>query len=138
MLRRLGMLVALLAALAGAGAWNYQRNLAREEAEKGPYASYSDEQLAALRGAYEAEIEKLSARYEARKQQPYEAQGGQLLGDQVREYDRASARGRAIRDAGGDLSESEATLDAIRVEQSRRGGDATQIFLKRLLSLDGL
>lgn len=138
MLRRLGMLAVVLALLAGAGAWNYQRNLAREEAEKGPYASYSDEQLAAMRSAYEAEIEKLAARYQARKQQDYEAKDRQLLGDQVREYERASARGRAIRDAGGELSMAEATLDAIRVEQSRRGGDPTQIFLKRLLSLDGL
>lgn len=138
MARRLVMLAAALAVLAGAGAWNFQRNLAREEAEKGPYARYSDEQLAALREAYESEIEALGARYQSQKKEPYQARSGQLLGDQVREFERASQRGRAIRDAGGDLAEREATLDDIRLEQSKRGGDPTQIFLKRLLSLDGL
>jgi hypothetical protein len=138
MLRRLVMLAVLLAAVAAAGAWNYQRNLAREEQEKGPYASYSDAQLAALKQAYEGEIAALQKRYQARKAEPYRAGSGPLIGDQVREFERASARGRAIRDAGGDLAEREATLADIDLELSRRGGDPTQIFLNRLLSLDGL
>lgn len=138
MVRRLLLLLLVLGVLAGAGAWNYQRNLAREAAEKGPYGSYSDEQLAALREAYEAEVDAYAARYQSRKATSYQAGSGQLIGEQVREFERASAHGRAVRDAGGDLAEREATLAAIQLEQGKRGGDPTQIFLKRLLSLDGL
>ena len=138
MARRLLMLAVLLAVLGAAGAWNYQRNLAREAAEKGPFGSYSDEQLAALHSAYEDEIRTLETRYQARKAEPYQERPGQLLGEQLREYERASARGRAIRGAGGDLAEREAALRDIELEQSRRGGDPTRIFLKRLLNVDGL
>lgn len=138
MFKRFGMLLVVLAAVGGAGAWNYQRNVAREAKEKGPFGSYSDEQLAALRTAYEAEIEGLAARYDSRKAQPYQAGGGQLIAEQVREFERAAARGRAIRDAGGDLAEREAALADVKREQAKRGGDPTQIFLKRLTSLDGL
>jgi hypothetical protein len=131
-LKRVAFLAALLAALIGAGAWNYQRNLAREEAQAGPYHAYSDEQLGALAKAYEAEIEKHRRRYDASKSAPRQEGQGQLLDEHLRDYERASARGRAIRDAGGDLAEREATLGLIRQEQSKRGGDPTQIFLRRL------
>lgn len=132
MARRLALLAVLLAALGGGGFWNYQRNLVREEAEAGPYHAYSDDQLAALRKAYEGEIAAHRQRYAASKAAPRQEARGQLLDEQVRDYERASARGRAIRDAGGDLAEREATLALIREEEAKRGGDPTQIFLRRL------
>jgi hypothetical protein len=131
-IRRLALLVVLLAALAAGGAWNYQRNLAREEAQAGPYHGYRDDQLAALAKAYEAEIQAHSRRYEARKAAPPPEARGQLLDEQVRDFERANARGRAIRDAGGDLAEREATLREIRAEQARRGEDPTQVLIRRL------
>jgi hypothetical protein len=132
---RLAFLAVLLAALVGGGAWNYQRNLAREAAQAGPYHAYSDEQLAALAKAYEGEIEKHRRRYDASKSTPHQEGRGQLLDEHLRDYERASERGRAIRDAGGDLAEREATLALIRQEQSKRGGDPTQIFLRRLTTI---
>lgn len=137
-MKRFGMLLVLLAALAGAGAWNFKRNLEREAKEAGPFASYSDDQLAALRGGYEAEVAGLESRYQARKAQPHQAGDAKFIAEQVKEFERAAARGRAIRSAGGDLAEREAALADIRKEQAKRGGDPTEIFLRRLLSLDGL
>jgi hypothetical protein len=135
-IRRLAILAILLAALAGGGWWNYQRNLAREAAAAGPYHGYSDEQLAALAKAYEGEIEAHRRRYEASQASPRAEARGQLLDEQVRDFERANARGRAIRDAGGDLAEREATLREIHREQSRRGEDPTQVLLRRLTTFE--
>jgi hypothetical protein len=132
MVRRLALLAVVLAALGGAGFWNYQRNLAQEEAQAGPYRAYADAQLAALAEAYEGEIETHQRRYEAAKGAPSPEARGRLLDEQVRDFERANARGRAIRAAGGDLAAREATLREIRKEQARRSEDPTQVLLRRL------
>jgi hypothetical protein len=134
MAKKLTYLVVLLAALAGAGYWNYQRNLAKEEKLKGPYAGYSTEQLSALAKAYEAEIGSAGKRYAAEKSDRYAASDKQYADEQMREFEKAAQRGRAIRDAGGDLSEREATLRDIKAELGTRGGSAQDIFLRRLLT----
>jgi hypothetical protein len=134
MAKKLGMLLVLLGALAAGGWWNYQRNLARELAEAGPYHGYSDAQLAELAAAYESEIRALGQRYESRKAAGHEDRGGQLLGERVREFERASSRGQAIRQAGSALSTHEATLADIRAEQARRRVDPMQVLLRRLLT----
>jgi hypothetical protein len=134
MAKKLTMLLVLLAALAGAGYWNYQRNLAKEQKEKGPYASYSDEQLSALAKAYESEIGSAGQRYAAEKSNRHTASDKQYADEQMQEFEKAAQRGRAIRDAGGDLSEREATLRDIKTELGKRGGNAQEIFLRRLLT----
>lgn len=134
-MRRVVQLLALLAALGGVGFWNYQRNVAKEAAEPRPLRGYAEADLVSLAAAYEAEIAVLEQRYEVRKSSPApEAPSGQLLGDKVRDFERASARGRAIRGAGGDLAEQEAALVDVREELARRRVDPTQVFLHRLLT----
>jgi hypothetical protein len=133
-MRRIVRLLAVLAVLGAAGAWNYQRNVAKEASEPRPFRGYADADLVSLQGAYEAEIAALERRYAAAKSSQAPAPKGQLLGEQVRDFERASARGRTIRDAGGDLSEREAALADVRAEIARRRVDPTQVFLRRLLT----
>jgi hypothetical protein len=132
--KNLGLLVVLLAALAGGGYWNYQRNLAKEEQEKGPYASYSTEQLEALAQAYEAEIQAAGGRYESEKSVRHETRDRQYADEQMKEFEKASQRGQAIRNAGGALATREAALRDIERELGTRGGSAQDIFLRRLLT----
>jgi hypothetical protein len=134
MRKNLGLLVVLLVALAGAGYWNYQRNLAKEEQEKGPYASYSTEQLEALAQAYESEIKAAGGRYESEKSVRHETRDRQYADEQMKEFEKASQRGQAIRNAGGALAVKEATLRDIERELSTRGGSAQELFLRRLLT----
>lgn len=134
-MKRLFPLLVVLAALGAGGWWNYQRNLAKENLEPRPFRAYAEGDLAALAGAYETEIAGLTRRYEAQKSSQAPAPGsGQLLGEQVRDFERASARGRAIRDAGGDLAVREAALAEVRAEQARRREDPTRVLLRRLLT----
>ena len=53
-----GSLLFLLFLLAGAGGWNYHRNLEIERQSEGhrPYESYSTEDIQALRAAFESEL----------------------------------------------------------------------------------
>jgi hypothetical protein len=134
-MKKLVWLIILLAAAAGGGYWNYQRNLAKEEQEKGPYAGYSEEQLHALVKAYESEIGAAGKRYAAEKAKPNTVSDKAYADQQMQEFERAAKRGEAIRDASGDLSEREATLRDIKAELATRGGNAQEIFLRRLLTI---
>jgi hypothetical protein len=132
--KNLGMLVVLLAALAGGGYWNYQRNLAKEEQEKGPYASYSTEQLEALAQAYQAEIKTAGGRYASEKGVRHEARDRQYADEQIKEFDKASQRGQAIRNAGGALAMKEASLRDIQQELGTRGAGGYEVHMRRLLT----
>lgn len=133
-MKRIGMVLVLLAAVAAGGAWNYQRNLAKEQQKKGPFATYSDTQLAALADGYTKEIQKLKGRYETEKANPHQGGNGQMLDEQVQDFEKAASRGRAIRAAGGDLSETEAALKDIQAEQTLRRQDPKDVLLRRLLT----
>jgi hypothetical protein len=133
-MRRVVQLLALLAVVGAGGWWNYQRNLAKEAAEPRPFRGYAEADLVSLSEAYETEIETSARRYAAAKSSAAPAAKGQLFGEQVKDFERASARGRAIRDAGGDLSEREAALADVRTELARRREDKTRVFLRRLLT----
>jgi hypothetical protein len=132
--KNLGMIVVVLAALAGGGTWNYQRNLAKEEQEKGPYASYSTEQLEALAQAYTAEIEAAGGRYAAEKAVRHEARDRQYADQQMQEFEKAAQRGQAIRNAGGALAMKEASLRDIEKELGTRGAGGYEVHLRRLLT----
>ena len=88
------------------------------------------------RGAYEAEIEALerALRGGARPRPRRRPARASSSPSRCSDFERASARGRAIRDAGGDLAEREAALADVRTEQARRRVDPTQVFLHRLLT----
>jgi hypothetical protein len=67
MVRRLGMLLLVLAALAAGGAANYRRNLQKEAQEPRPFRSYATADLETLAQAYEREVKGLDARYRSQK-----------------------------------------------------------------------
>lgn len=117
-----GLLVAILLAAAVAGAWNYRRNLAAEEAEraKRPYASYATEDLKALAEAYRAEVAQLEARWQAARGARVKATDRSFFGDQIEEYERVRRRSGQQRAVGAELGETEAALRAVEEELARR------------------
>ena len=127
----------LLVALAAAGTWNYLRNVRAEEQVFRPYASYSDANLTALQEAYGAEAEQLRARYERARGTAAGVRDRELLGEQVREFERVQRVSHQVRELGAQLSEREAALRDLDDEQAQRerDRDALAVFLRRLLTL---
>lgn len=113
---RVLLLLVLLALLAGAGAWNYQRNLAVEEAMPRPYKGYSDSDLEAMAAAYDQEIEQYSSRWESARDQRFDARERGLVGERAREFERVQDRTRRIRDLKRELADRQATLEQIQEE----------------------
>lgn len=130
------LLVVVLVA-AAAGAWNYQRNARAEQQAFRPYASYSDANLASLTEAYGGEVEALRVRYERARGSSAGVRDRELLGEQVREFERVQRASQSVRDLGTQLSEREAALRDLETEQAQRERDRDQlaVFLRRLLTL---
>lgn len=131
-------LLALLLLLAGGGAWNYQRNLARESQEDRPLRGYAEADLEKLLSAYEQEVKRLSSRAGATKRASARDLPGQLVGEKAREFERVQRASARVRDANGDVAEAELMVARISQELSRRGGerDPMAVFLRRLTTLD--
>lgn len=133
MLRRLGLMLLVVGALAAAGAANYRRNLAREAQEPRPFRGYATADLDTLAKAYERDVKALAARYRTtRDAGGGTPSGGPHLDQKVRAFEQASARTQAVRGAGAELSMQEATLADVRAEQARRREDPLQGHLRRL------
>lgn len=115
------LLLLLLGILAGAGTWNYRRNLAAQNAEVRPYRTLSDADLQTLTAAYESEVAQLSKRYEAARRQRSAAPAAG--GDRFQRFEKAQQRGRAERELGYRVSEREAALDELHEEQRRRAAE---------------
>jgi len=129
----LGALALLLAVLVGGAAWNFHRNLAREQAEFRPYRGYSDADLAALVAAYEQESKATGHRYDAAVDRRAHVQAkGDVMGN-VREFDRAQKVRLAARDARSDYAGARTSLEGLKKEVARRAGDRSrlQVFLRR-------
>ena len=109
------MLGVLVAILGGAGAWNYQRNLAEEAKEPRPYRSLSDADLQQLRAAYEGEIARLDPRYQKASQQRVRVSKGGHHDDRVREFERVQRHSRSVRELSYGLAEKEAAVTDGRV-----------------------
>ena len=132
------LVLALLVILAAAGEYNYQRNLAAEErAAPRAYRGYSDAEIAALIEAYEQEVEALEARYGAAKSRTVETRSGGLIGEQIREFERAQQAGASTRSMGADFAERDAVLRELRREQSLRESptDSLKLLLRRLFTI---
>lgn len=132
-----GALAVLLVVALGAGGFNYHRNWSAEAEEAPrPYRGYGDDDLAALVGAYEQEVAALQERYDAARAAPRAEGRGQLLGEQVRDFERARARGDALRQLAADVAEREAVLRELHREQSlRTGASGLALHVKRLLTI---
>ena len=132
------LLSVVLVALVVAGGFNYHRNWTAEQEEAPrPYESYADADIAALIEAYEGEVEQGQARYDAARAQSAAPGRGRLLGEQVRDFERAQSRGRHVRELSADLAQREAMLHELRREQELRAAAARGLttHLVRLLTL---
>jgi hypothetical protein len=132
------LILALLAILAAAGEYNYQRNKAAEErAAPRAYRGYSDTEIAALIEAYEQEVETLEALYGAAKSRTLETRSGGLIDEQIREFERAQRAGASKRSIGADVAKRDAVLRELRREQSLRGNPAEslKLHLRRLTTI---
>ena len=131
------MLLVIVVAAIGAGAWNYQRNLKLEQASRAarPLSGYSTEDLEALADAYRGEVASRSARYEGAKGQRAEARERAYFDQQVQEFEKVQRQSSKARDAGGELAVREAALRDVEAELAARGSDGSsewEIHWKRL------
>ena len=132
------LVLVLLVALGGAGAYNYTRNKADEEQKTPrPYSAYSDAEISALIEAYEQEVEALESRYDAAKSRELDTRSGGLIDERIGEFERAQQWGASTRAMGAEVAEQEAVLRELRKEQSLRGASADflAVHLRRLLTI---
>jgi hypothetical protein len=132
----LGLLV--LGGLAAAGAWNYQRNLAKEETVPRPWRAYAEADLRAMAEAYRGEIERQEKSWKAARGVRPEAGSSDLLGERAADFEavqRATSRTRAIR---REMLDHEVALEEIERELALRAGekDAVALHLRRLTTFD--
>jgi len=133
----MGKLLVLLVILCGAGGWNYHRNLQAENAEERPYRGLNQESLASLAEALEAEVEQLAVGYEAATGRSVTVGSDAMLGERVREFERVQSISHSTRAVGQRLSQSEGSLQRVRLERRRREQDADPVkkHLRRLLTI---
>ncbi len=129
-------LLLLLAIVAGAGGWNYKRNLEAEEKEHRPYRSYAEADLEQLRDAYRAELDALTARFQRASGSGVRVGGDGLLGSQVQEFERVQRISRSTRGIIDQVARSQVQLDLVEQEIARRGAEAgLGLHLRRLTTL---
>ena len=118
-----GSLLFLLFLLAGAGGWNYHRNLELERQSEGhrPYESYSTEDIQALRAAFESELAGSEARFEAVKRQRSRPKGdlGSVSAN-VAQFAQTAQTSRVIRRAAADVAEQQNEIGELDQELMRR------------------
>lgn len=135
----LGLLVAILLVAAGAGAWNYHRNLVAERKDHAarPLIGYETGDLEMLAEAHRQEVAALTRRYDGVRAQRVEARDQAFFGDQIDEYERVRRRSGSRRDVGAQLSEAEAALRSVDQEleiRRREAGMFRNAHVRRLLS----
>ena len=131
-------LLVLLLLLVGGGAWNYHRNLARESQEDRPMRGYAEADLEKLLAAYKAEQERVARRAGATPRARQTAASGPLVGENVREFERVQRQSRRVRDAHGDLAETELMVARIEQELARRDQerDPMAVLIRRVTTVD--
>lgn len=127
-------LLLLLAIIAGAGTWNYQRNLKLEAEAPRPFRSYSQADLEALQAAYQAEVDRHTSRYREASGKKVAVRGGGYIEAQVEEFERVQKISRAKRDIASEFARNQVRLDGVMEEISFRAnqGEPWQQFLSRL------
>ncbi|MBW2270649.1 MAG: hypothetical protein JRH16_18955 [Deltaproteobacteria bacterium] len=130
------VLVVLLV-LAGAGAWNYQRNLVVEEAVYRPFRTHTDADLAQLAEAFESQKDRVSEHYDSAAAQRATAREGGHFDQRVREFERVQGIGDAKKELRAELAKSTTTLKLLTEEERLRAGerDTVKLFFKRLLTI---
>lgn len=127
----------LLGCLGGLGTWNYVRNTRAEQEAFRPYQGYSEKQLDQLISAYEADLGRLTDRYEEAKARRAKLEEGTLLGDRVRAFERARRARERVRRYGSEVSQREASLRDFQAERSYREANKQRLrqILRRLFTI---
>jgi hypothetical protein len=130
----LPLLLLLLAILAGAGTWNYQRNLKLEAATPRPFGSYSLSDLEALQAAYQGEVDRHTARYRKASGEKVAVRGGGYIGAQVEEFERVQKISQGKRAIASDFAKNQVRLDSVMEEVTLRAnqGEPWEQFLARV------
>lgn len=138
--RASGSLLLLVVLLAGAGAWNYHRNLEIERQSEGhrPYESYATEDIQALREAFESELTGSEAQFEAAKRRRTRPRGdlGSVSGN-VEQFAQTAQTSRAIRRAAAGVAERQNELSELDRELELRAnfGQGLMRHVKRLTTI---
>ena len=138
--RASGSLVFLLLLIAGAGGFNYHRNLEIERQSEGhrPYEGYSTEDIQALRAAFESELAGSEAKFAAAKRQRTRPQGdvGSISGN-IDQFAQTAQTSRAIRAAAAGLAERQNELSELDRELALRSnlGQGLMRHVKRLTTI---
>ncbi len=130
-------LLGVLAVAAVLGAWNYHRNLTKEEQVFRPYRGVSEAELTQLAEAYRAEAERADAQWGAAREGAGRVRDHQLLRERLGEFERVRRRSERVRDLGAKSAELDATVAAIEQEQQIRAaeGEGLARFLRLLLTI---
>ncbi len=131
------LLFTLLAVLAGAGAWNFQRNLEAERAEPRPFRGYADAEVATLLDAYRDELETHRRRWEAATGRKVDVQDAGVFEQKLQEFERVQRISRRARDLATQLARTMVTIDRLELEQRKRVEEHQVVrhFLTRLLTV---
>jgi hypothetical protein len=131
-------LLVLFLLLVGGGAWNYHRNLERESREDRPMRGYAEADLEKLLAAYQGEQHRLARRAEVTPRAHVKDASGQLVGENVRDFERVQRASRRVRDANGDLAESELMVQRIERELQFRDQerDPMALLIRRVTTID--
>ena len=134
---KLWLLVVLLVAVGGAGAFNYHRNLEAEAKVPRPYRGYSEADLQALLDAYQQEVQSQGARYEASRDRKAARGEGVYFEEKVQDFERIRKQSAQTRALAAEVAQQEKVLRDLEREQALRARDAdpTEVFLRRLLTL---
>ncbi|MBW2288847.1 MAG: hypothetical protein JRG80_00975 [Deltaproteobacteria bacterium] len=114
------VLLLLLGLIAGAGGWNYRRNVEIEAAEPRPYRSYSLVDLESLKHAYQSETNKHRDHYRAASSRKVNVRDGGLIGDQVVEFERVQRISQSKRDIANVYAKNQVRLDEVQAEITHR------------------
>jgi hypothetical protein len=127
-------LLVLLGLIAGAGSWNYRRNVEIEAAAPRPYGSYSVEDLESLKNAYESETSKYKDHYQTASSRKVAVRDGGLIGDQVVEFERVQRISQSKRAIASDYAKNQVQLDEVLAEIAHRAqiGEGWKLHLARL------
>ncbi len=130
------LLVLLL--VAGAGAFNYWRNLGSEEAVPRPYRGYADAELDALIAAYRSEVDALDARYQQARdgRSVRQVSRGAHISDHVKGFEEAREAADRVRGRAADVAGQAAVLRDLEVEQATRASNrGFDVHWRRLTTL---
>ena len=129
------ILLALLGLLGGVGYRNYTNAVAQEDRIPRPYRAYSDADLDQLEAAHRSQVKQLKQQWDAARGVRVDAgDGGVTVGDRARDFERAQAHGRDVRDLKSQMAESEVALDKVREERRLRASekDKLKLFVRRV------